>query len=52
MFQNLNGRTLTLHDIPITWKVGQLREKLGREKALNVDDYRFLWGGKQFDDGM
>ena len=52
MFQNLEGRTMTLHDIPIAWKIKQLREKLGREKALEVDDLRLLWGGKQLDDGM
>jgi hypothetical protein len=51
-FQNLDGRTLALHDIPISWKIKQLREKLGRERALEVDYYRFLWGGKQLDEGM
>ncbi|KAF8847812.1 hypothetical protein BDZ45DRAFT_681649 [Acephala macrosclerotiorum] len=50
MFQNLEGRTMTLHDIPIAWKVKQLLEKLGREKALEVDDLRLLWGGKQLED--
>ena len=50
MFQDLDGRTLTLQDIPTAWKIKQLREKLGREKALEVDDYRFLWGGKQLED--
>jgi hypothetical protein len=52
MFQNLEGRTMTLKDIPIAWKIQQLREKLGREKALDVDDLRLLWGGKQLEDGM
>lgn len=52
MFRDLDGKTLTLHVIPISWKVAQLREKLGEEKALEVEYYRFLWGGKQLDDGM
>ena len=52
MFQTLEGRTMTLHDIPISWKIKQLREKLGRDKAIDVDDLRLLWGGKQLEDGM
>lgn len=52
MLQNLDGRTLTLHDIPISWKISQLREKLGEEKAIETQDYRFLWGGKQLEDGI
>jgi len=49
-FKHLDGRNFTVHDIPITWKIGQLKNKLGEEKALDLDDYRFLWGGKQLDD--
>jgi hypothetical protein len=51
MFRDLDGKTLTLHFIPLTWKIKQLREKLGKEKALEVEYYRFIWGGKQLDDG-
>jgi Ubiquitin family len=51
MFRDLDGKTLTLHAISISWKVKQLRKKLGDEKALEVEFYRFIWGGKQLDDG-
>jgi Ubiquitin family len=49
-FKNVDGKTLTLHDIPISWKVEELREKLEREKAIDTGEYRFLWGGKQLQD--
>lgn len=52
MFRDLDGKTLTLNFIPLSWKVKQLRQKLGEEKALEVEYYRFLWGGKQLDDGI
>ena len=51
MFRD-DGKTLILHDIPISWKVKQLRQKLGDEKSLEVEYYRFLWGGKQLEDGI
>lgn len=49
-FKNVDGKTLTLHDIPISWKVKEVRERLEREKALDAREYRFLWGGKQLED--
>lgn len=52
MFKDVDGKTLTLHGVGLQWKVKQLRKKLGDEKALEIEYYRFLWGGKQLDDGM
>lgn len=51
MFRHFDGKTLILHGIPLTWKVKQLRQKLGQEKSLDVEDLRFIWSGKQFQDG-
>ncbi|KAL2065984.1 hypothetical protein VTL71DRAFT_2055 [Oculimacula yallundae] len=50
-FKDLDGRTLTLHGVPLTFKVSQLKKKLGVEKALDVEEVRMLWGGKQLEDG-
>ncbi|KAH7391543.1 hypothetical protein BKA64DRAFT_756715 [Cadophora sp. MPI-SDFR-AT-0126] len=50
MFRDLDGKTLTIHGIGLQWKVKQLRKKLGDEKALEIEYYRFLWGGKQLED--
>ncbi|KAH6716731.1 hypothetical protein BKA61DRAFT_732989, partial [Leptodontidium sp. MPI-SDFR-AT-0119] len=50
MFRDLDGKTLVLHGVGLSWKVKQLRKKLGDEKALEIEYYRFLWGGKQLDD--
>lgn len=52
MFRDLDGKTLTLHGVGLAWKVKQLRKKLGDEKALEVEFYRFIWGGKQLEDGI
>ena len=52
MFIDLDGKTLMLNFIPLSWKVKQLRQKLGDEKALEVEYYRFIWGGKQLEDGI
>lgn len=52
MFRDLDGKTLILHGAGLSWKVKQLRKKLGDEKVLEIEYYRFLWGGKQLDDGM
>ena len=53
MFKDLHGKTLILHGIPVTWTVKQLRYKLGVEKHLSdqVEDYRFIYNGKQLVDG-
>jgi hypothetical protein len=51
-FKHMDGRNFTVHDIPITWRFGQLRAKLAQEKAMNLDDFRFLWGAKQLEDGI
>jgi hypothetical protein len=51
MFQDTDGKTFTVNFIPIGWKINQLREKLGREKSIEVEYYRFIYGGKQLDDG-
>jgi hypothetical protein len=51
-FKNLDGRTLTVNDIPISWTIKQLRKKLSDKHAMNVDEYRFIWGGKQLNDGL
>ncbi|KAF2119768.1 hypothetical protein BDV96DRAFT_568177 [Lophiotrema nucula] len=52
MFKDLHGKTLTLHGIPVTWTVKQMRYKLGIEKHLSdqVEDYRFIYNGKQLVD--
>ncbi|KAG4441755.1 hypothetical protein IFR05_002746 [Cadophora sp. M221] len=52
MFRDLDGKTLTFHGVGLSWKVKQLRKKLGDEKALEVEYYRFLWGGKQLEDEL
>jgi hypothetical protein len=52
MFKDLDGKTLNLRSIPLKWTVAQLRAKLGSEKAIEVDYYRFLYGGKQLEDGI
>jgi len=52
MFRDLDGKTLSLHFIPLSWKVKQLAEKLGQEKALEIEFYRFIWSGKQLEYGM
>jgi hypothetical protein len=50
-FKHLDGRTMTVNDIPISWTIKQLRKKLSDKHAMNLDDYRFIWGGKQLSDG-
>jgi Ubiquitin family len=51
-FKHLDGRTLTVNDIPISWTIRQLRKKLLDKHAMNLDEYRFIWGGKQLNDGL
>ncbi|ORY11829.1 hypothetical protein BCR34DRAFT_564734 [Clohesyomyces aquaticus] len=52
MFRDLDGKTLVLHGVPISWTVKQLRNKLGVEKHLSdqVGDFRFICNGKQLQD--
>lgn len=52
MFKDLDGKTLNLHQIPLSWTVAELRDKLGNEKNLSdiVESFRFIWNGKQFED--
>lgn len=52
MFRDIDGKTLNLNGIPLSWKVSQVRKKLGDEKGLEVEWYRFLWSGKQLEDSM
>jgi hypothetical protein len=49
-FKDLDGKTLTLNTVPLTFKISQVKKRLGEEKFLDVDDLRFLWGGKQLED--
>lgn len=50
MFKDIDGKTLTLTQVPITWTVKQLIEKLGEEKRFEAEYFRFLWSGKQLQD--
>lgn len=50
MFCDIDGKTLSLTGVPLSWKVSQLREKLGKEKAMDTEGLRFLWSGKQLED--
>src|SRR2546421_8026646 len=47
MFRDIDGKTLTLHGIPINWRFEQLVVKLAQEKSVNVEELRFIWSGKQ-----
>ncbi len=52
LFQHVDGKTFTLREVPISWTIGKLMKRLGEEKALEVEYYRFLWGGKPLRDGI
>jgi hypothetical protein len=52
MFKDPQGKTLTLNGIPLASTVAQVRKKLGEERAMEVEYFRFIWSGKQLDDGM
>lgn len=52
-FRDIKGKTLVLHGIRLSWTVKQLRQALGNVHALSdqVNEYRFVWDGKQLEDG-
>jgi hypothetical protein len=52
MFKDINNKTLTLQSIPLNWTVAQLRQKLGDDRAIEAQYYRFIYGGKQLEDGI
>ncbi|KAH8669779.1 hypothetical protein BGZ60DRAFT_538635 [Tricladium varicosporioides] len=53
MFRDLKGKTMNVRQVPTHFTIGQLRERLGKEKTVegNVEVYQFIWGGKELEDG-
>lgn len=50
-FKDGDGRSYRLEDIPISWTIGQLKRKLGGEKALDYEHLRLIYGNKTLRDG-
>jgi hypothetical protein len=54
MFKDINGPTFVLKAVPVDYTVAELRQKLTKERGLKYTDEvatRFLWQGKQLEDG-
>jgi len=49
-FKDLDGRTLTLEDVPVMVTVAVLRKKLADEKGIKAQHLRFIYGGKELQD--
>ncbi|KAK4207650.1 hypothetical protein QBC37DRAFT_327001 [Rhypophila decipiens] len=50
-FKNIEGRSMTLEDLPISMTIGQVKDKLGTEKHMENDStVRFTFGGKTLDE--
>ncbi|KAI9854402.1 MAG: hypothetical protein M1813_001251 [Trichoglossum hirsutum] len=50
-FKALDERTYTLEDISLKGTVGDLRKKLAKEKYIDDEYMRFIYGSKQLDNG-
>ncbi|CAK7206375.1 hypothetical protein SEUCBS139899_009167 [Sporothrix eucalyptigena] len=46
-FRDLDGKSLALSDVSIDTKMSDVFQRLGREKALDIEWLRFIWSGKQ-----
>jgi hypothetical protein len=51
MIRGLDGKTANLRHIPEAWTVGELVARYGEEQAVNPQELRFLWSGKQLEMG-
>ncbi|KAF2477007.1 uncharacterized protein BDR25DRAFT_300104 [Lindgomyces ingoldianus] len=49
-FKQLDGKTLILSNIPVKYTVRQLKGLLWHEKDVDMDYYRLIYAGKQFED--
>jgi len=49
-FKDLDGRTLTLEDVPVKATVQVLRKMLADEKGIKAENLRFIYGGKELQD--
>lgn len=50
LFNSLKGQTLTLHQVSLSSTVAELKQRLGREKSINMSELRLICCGKQWDD--
>jgi hypothetical protein len=50
LFNSLKGQTLTLHQVSLSSTVAELKQRLGREKSINMSELRLICCGKQWDE--
>jgi hypothetical protein len=50
-FKDVDGKTLILIGVPLTMTTREVKQRLGREKAIDTTSYRFIYSGKQFENG-
>jgi len=50
-FKDIDNKTYTLFDLPISSTVKAVRDQLAEAKSIEMEYYRLLWGGKQLEDG-
>jgi hypothetical protein len=50
-FRDLDGRSLSLTDVPLDMTVQAMADRLGNEKAMDTSWLRFTWSGKQWNPG-
>ena len=51
-FRDLDGKSLTLTDVDIDTPLNDVFRRLGSEKAMDTEWLRFIWSGKQLQEGV